>query len=147
MENLLTRLNTYASLNNATSDEKKYGAGIYVDFGNESETYGKASFKKVIDSIVGQALNSEEPLYNNIAQDVQNCIDEQSSAKILEVMVYDPKTDDFLRNVLDEESKVMELEDSVSDYIVKKEISDGENTKQFNYLDIVVNLKSPVGGK
>lgn len=145
MANLLARLNTYASLNNTTSDEKKYGAGIYVDFGNESETYKEGTFRKVIESILEQALISEERIYRDIAQDVQNYMAQQNSVRRFDIMVYDPKNDDFMRNTENEESMVMGLDDHVKNYIIERDISDGEESKKVDYLDIVVRLNSPVG--
>lgn len=147
MSDLLVRLNTRASLENATPEEKKYGTGIYVDFGSESDLYKEGSFKKVIESIVEQALVSENQAYRNIAEDVQGYFKERSPTRIFEVRVYDPKNDEYLRNIGDEESKVMTLEDYVKDYIAEKEMSNGSERKVMDYLDVVVNLKSPIGGR
>jgi len=68
MANLLARLNTWKSLSKAGAEEKEYGAGIYVDFGDESERYKEGTFKKILDSILEQALVSEEQSYRDIAQ-------------------------------------------------------------------------------
>lgn len=146
MTNLLARLNTRASLDNATAEEKRYGAGIYVNFSDESEKYKQGTFKKTIDSIIEQALSSEERTHKDIAADVQRYMAEQSPVKIFEIMVYDPKRDDFVRNVNDETSKAMSLGDCVKDYIVKKEVTNGDETTEIDYLDMVVDLKSPIGG-
>ena len=146
MTNLLARLNTRASLDNATPDEKKYGAGIYIDLCDESEKYRIGTFKKVIDSILEQATSSEEPAYRNIAADTQKYMAEQSPVKISEIMIYDPKTDQYARNVNDERSKAMSLGDCIKDYIVKKQMAHGDETTEIDYLDMVVDLKSPIGG-
>lgn len=146
MTNLLVRLNTHASLNNATADEKKYGAGIYVDFGDESERYRGGTFKKVIDSILEQALDSEEESYKNIAQEVQKQMTEaDDSVKLFEIKVYDPKKDMYMRNTSNEESMVVSLDDYVKDYIAERDLSDGEDSGTIDYLDIVTMLNTPVG--
>ncbi|MBU4502716.1 MAG: hypothetical protein KKA79_09020 [Nanoarchaeota archaeon] len=143
MTDLFARLNTEASFNKSTAEEKKYGAGIYVSFREDSDTYKEGSFKKVIDSMVEQALESGEDSYKNIAEVVQNYFDEQSAGKVVEVMVYDPKTNEFLRNASNEESPFMSLGDAVSDYIVEREFEE----EMTDYLDIIVRQRSKVGGK
>lgn len=147
MTNLLARLNTRASLDNSTPEEKKYGAGIYINFGDESEKYRIGTFKKVIDSILEQAVSSEDTAHRAIAADTQKYLSEQSPVKTFEIMVYDPKTDGYTRNVNDERSKAMSLGDCVKDYIVKKEVTTGDEIAEIDYLDMVVDLKTPVGGK
>lgn len=146
MANLLVRLNTRESLDNATADKRKYGAGIYVDFGDESEKYREGTFRKVIDSILEQALESEEQIYKDIAQDVQNQMAQADSVKPFEIMVYDPKNNQFVRNVANEESMVMSLDDYVKDYTIERDMVDGEESGVVEYLDIVTMLNSPVGG-
>lgn len=147
MKNLLVRLNTYASLKKATPDDKKYGAGIYLDFGDESEIYKEGTFNKIIDAVLEQALVSEEKEYRDIAQDVQNYMDQRSSVKRFDIMVYDPKNDEFRRNIENERSMVIDLEDLVKDYVIEREIINEEETSLVDYLDIVVRLNSPVGRK
>lgn len=146
MTNLVVRLNTYESINNATAEEKKYGRGIYADFGDESEKYKTGTFKKVIDSVLEQALNSEEESYRNIAQGVQNQLAEaDGTVKLFEIMVYNPKDNTYFRNASNEASMVMSLDDYVKDYIIEKDLSDGEESGTVDYLDIVTVLNSPVG--
>lgn len=147
MTNLLVRLNTYKSFSKAPAEEKEYGAGIYVDFGDESEKYKEGTFKKVIDAVLEQALVSEEQIYRDIAQDVQNYMKQQSPDIPFDIMVYDPKNNDFKRNVENEASMVMRLEDSVADYIAGREIETGEEINKVDYLDIVTRLNPKVGGE
>lgn len=147
MANLLVRLNTYKSFSKAPAEEKEYGAGVYVDFGDESEKYKEGTFKKVIDAVLEQALVSEEQVYRDIAQDVQNYMKQQSPDIPFDVMVYDPKNNDFKRNIENEASMVMRLEDSVADYIVGREIETGEEINKVDYLDIVTRLNPKVGGR
>lgn len=147
MTNLLVRLNTYKSFSKAPAEEKEYGAGIYVDFGDESEKYKEGTFKKVIDAVLEQALVSEEQVYRDIAQDVQNYMKQQSPDIPFDIMVYDPKNNDFKRNVENEASMVMRLEDSVADYIAGREIETGEEVNKVDYLDIVTRLNPKVGGR
>jgi len=147
MANLLARLNTWKSLSKAGAEEKEYGAGIYVDFGDESERYKEGTFKKILDSILEQALVSEEQSYRDIAQDTQNYMAQQSPDRRFEIMVYDTKNDDYRRNIENEASMVMALEDAVTDYITEKFIEDGEDRKTVDYLDIVVRQNPKVGGQ
>lgn len=147
MTNLLARLNTLESLKAVTAEEKKYGAGIYIDFSDESDMYKQGTFKKVIDSILEQAFDSGESNYQGIAEAVKNDIMQQGPGIDLHVLVYDPKNDSFLRNVADEESIKLDLDDYVKDYVIKRELGNGEDVQTVDYLDIVVNLNSKVGGK
>ncbi len=147
MEDLIARLNTYQSLNNTTAEEKAYGAGIYLNFGEESETYRNGTFQKVINAILEQAFASGEKSYKKIAQDVKNALSQQGPLTKLEIMVYDPKNDTFIRNANNEESLVMDLNEKVEDYIVQTTIDDNKESKEIDYLDIVVRLNSAVGGK
>lgn len=146
-KSLVARLNSHESLAAASAEEKKYGQGIYANFGEESELYRNGNFKKVIDSLVSQAMESGDQKYQDIASDITSKISQQRPGVSLEIKVYDPKLDDYLRNVNDERSMIMSLDDKVKDYIVEKEIeSDGE-THKVDYLDIVVVLNSIVGSE
>ncbi|MBM3200030.1 hypothetical protein FJZ53_03755 [Candidatus Woesearchaeota archaeon] len=147
MSNLLARLNTSESLAVATAEKKRYGQGIYVNFGEESEIYKSGTFKKVIDSIVEQALGSEDQKYQEIANGVRDKISQQGPSKELQILVYDPKTGQNLRNVNNEGSMVMGLDDKVKEYIIERDIENGEETCKVDYLDIVVRLNPAVGGK
>lgn len=147
MTNLLARLNTHESLNAATSEEKVYGAGIYVDFSDESELYKQGTFKKIIDAMLEQAIESSEPSYKAIANAVKNSIAHRGPATRCDISIYNPQRGQYLRNVNNEESVVMKLDDSIKDYIVEREITDNEGiTTKVDYLDIVVKLNSSVGG-
>ena len=147
MANLLARLNTHESLNAVSAEGKKYGAGIYVDFGDESEIYKQGTFKKVIDSMLDQAIESDEPNYNDIARDVKNALSQQEAATRCDILVYDPKNEQFLRNITNEESIVMDMDDFVKGYIVERQPVGSEETYPVDYLDIVVKLNSSVGRK
>ena len=147
MANLLARLNTLEGLKAATAKEKKHGAGIYVDFSDESDMYRQGTFKKVIDAILEQALDSGEQTYRNVAEAVKSDLNQQGPGTDLHILVYDPKNDTYLRNVADEESVKLDLDDYVKDYIIEKELDDNEEAKKVDYLDIVVNLNPKVGGK
>lgn len=145
MTNLLARLNTYQSLNSATAEKKKFGQGVYYNFGEDSEIYKNGTFKKVIDAVIEQALASEETEYKAIASNVTNTLAQQGQGN-LEIRVYNPKSDEYTRNVNNERSTAMGLDDKVKDYIVERDITNGEETSKVDYLDIVVVLNSAVGG-
>lgn len=147
MANLLARLNTHESLNAASAEKRKYGVGIYVDFGDESEIYKQGTFKKVIDSMLDQAIESDEPSYHDISRDVKNSLSQQESATRCDILVYDFKNEQFLRNALNEESIVMDLDDFVKEYIRERQPICSEENSPVDYLDIVVKLNSSVGGK
>lgn len=147
MSNLLARLNTYESLTGATAEKKSFGQGVYYNFGDDSELYKNGSFKKVIDAVLEQALVSEDQAHKNLAKDVKNTLAQQGPGVTLEIRVYDPKTNDFVRNVSDERSIGMGLDDKVKDYVVEKEITNANETCKVDYLDIVVTLDSIVGRK
>jgi len=147
MTNLLARLNTLEGLKAATAEEKKHGAGIYVDFSDESDMYRQGTFKKVIDAILEQAFDSGEQTYRNVAEAVKSDLSQQGPGIDLHILVYDPKNDTYLRNVADEESVKLDLDDYVKDYIIEKELDGNEESKKVDYLDIVVNLNPKVGGK
>lgn len=146
-KSLIARLNTHESLAAASAEEKKYGQGIYANFGEDSEIYKNGNFKKVIDSLISQAMESGEQKYQDIASDVTSKISQQGNGISLEIKVYDPKSGDYLRNVSNERSMVMNLDDKVKDYIVEKEITNEGETHKVDYLDIVVVLNSIVGVK
>lgn len=145
MANLLARINTNVSLNNATHEEKEHGAGIYVDFGDESDIYKQGTFKKVIDSMLEQATDSEEQVYKNLAGDVKNLLAQQNENVKFRIRVYNPKDGKFVRNVPDEEKDIMRLDDYVRDYLVEREMGNVEESKKVDYLDMVVDLSTPVG--
>lgn len=147
MSNLLARLNTYESLTGATAEKKKFGQGVYYNFSDDSELYKNGTFKKVIDAVLEQALVSEDQTHKNIAKDVKNALAQQGPGVTLEIRVYDPKANDFVRNVSDESSISMSLDDKVKDYIIEKEITNANETYKVDYLDIVVTLDSVVGRK
>lgn len=147
MSNLLARLNTSESFAVATAEEKKYGQGIYVNFGDESELYKGGTFKKVIDAIVDQALESEDQKYKEIANGVRDKISQQGPSKQLQILVYDPKSGGYARRIDDEASTIMSLDDKVKDYITEREIQNGEETCKVDYLDMIVSLNPAIGGK
>lgn len=140
MTNLLARLNTYESLSAATSDEKRYGQGVYVDFGDEGELYKNVTFKELINKIVERALESGEQKYKEIASCVQTHMSRQVPQIRIGIRAYDPESDEFIRKTDDERSIVIGLDEKVKDYITEKEMSLNGEVRKVDYLDIVMTL-------
>lgn len=129
MASLLVRLNTYESINNATLEEQKFGAGIYVDFDEGSEDYKRSTFKNVIGEVIISALDSEEQYIKNLAGSAKYLLTKKIPQTVLTIGVYDHKNDRL---------KQINLEDEVTSYIAEHEITYKERSYKVDYLDIII---------
>jgi len=137
---LLARLNTYESLSAATPDRKRFGQGIYVDFGDYSAQCEDMTFRDIIREVVDEALELGEREHKEIARCVRLYAAQKVPQVIVSIRVYDLETGEFVRNKKDYTVLSMGLDEKIKDYITEKEVALSDKPQKVDYLDMVMAL-------
>lgn len=137
---LVCILNTAENL--AVSAEKE--SGIYVKIDEEmAAKYKKGTFRELISRLCNyDELNEDESL---LADEIKNYLEEHDGInKVFYINVYDEDKSQK-KNVQNEQSYNINLEEKVMIYIDKREIDTGDEVIGYECIDLVVGLNTKVG--
>lgn len=138
-EELVVRLNTEENLITASNPDM---AGLYTRFGGDSLNYARESFKKVIKYCIEKNKESTIDEDRILSGEIRALMGQEGPDAPFEIKVYDGNKQ-FKKNINNERSSVLHLEDLVEPYIEKKDMEGNGELK--DYLDIVVRLNPALG--